>query len=215
MQTFFPWAKTVFDRLQPQYLSVFHRGTHHRQFQDQIHSLIQSWTVPAAHDCSYVWGPSSPVSHKQILLAGHLQSARRKLNYKVTGLQWASQMQGVTLVCFRQPDLKTHTESFHCDSYDKLQASVSRKPLQFVSCYYITWKIICAVFNVNTVKSRFYDCCTRLQPPDGRSVFVVPMLVFGCRDATSWCEVRRMHSWVYRLHRHPTYPWKSNTLSEK
>lgn len=113
----------------PQYLSVFHCGTHHRQFQDQIHSLIQSWTVPAAHDCSYVWGPSSPVSHKQILLAGHLQSARRKLNYKVTGLQWASQMQGVTLVCFRQPDLKTHTESFHCDSYDKLQASVSRKPL--------------------------------------------------------------------------------------
>lgn len=45
------------------------------------------------------------------------------------------------------------------------------------------------MFNVNTVKSRFYDCCTRLQPPDGRSVFVVPMLVFGCRcNIMVWSE---------------------------
>lgn len=137
-------------------------------------------------------------------------SATRKLNYQVIRLQWAKPRQAVRTVRpnsqpspARKPNNFSVQPDLICSTCYLLSHHMI-KHWQSQSTY--QWYVIRQGEQIQYTMSNIFthDCNQQL----------VSLCLMCYGSIASWCGLQRMHSWAYRLHRHPTNWCMSNTISE-
>lgn len=112
----------------------------------------------------------------------------------------------------KQPSSHSLRGGFYNDTHDK---RTSRSNPIWLICYMLSHHVnvhwqsqqslsaVCCMqveqIQFTIAKTVTHHCEQQLV----RLVFVVPVLWLLYSNMALWCEQRRMHSWAYRLHRHP------------